>query len=861
MRVRGRIKVSRHVASMSKNMWFAGLTVLASTLCAWGASQTPQVLSGTVIDETGAGVPRAKVKLLNKTSEESLDAISSEQGNFEFTIQLNTEYVLTVKAPGFEQSTIPVHIDGSQPPPIRVVLELSESRERINVTAEADSVPSATENLDAIEFDHNVLKDLPMKNGDPLGIPSLFIEPGVSGAAGPRIVVDGVETDAVELPVASIKQIHVNQNAYSAEFSRPGKGRLEVTTRRGNHHRYKGSVSTLIRNSAIEARNAFATVQPLRQRAISEAEVDGPLSRKLTFFLSARYDLNNDSSVIDALTPAGPLSENVKAPIRNTHLFGRLDFRINPSNKVTVNYKFKDKVGRNQGIGGFDLPERATDTFDHENELKIIETATPSGYLLNQLYVTLKQERQDTNGISDTTAIIVPGVFSSGGAQVSQHLRETEGNLQDFVGLTTGSHTLRFGAGTRLKFFRAEDKSNFGGTFTFSSLEGLEKTRPLLFTINEGNPRVSYNQDEYYAFLQDEVRLRKDFSLSLGIRYERQVHLKNYKALAPRLAFAYAPGGRHTVLRGGFGVFYERRPEIMAQQSLLYNGWSIRQIILENPTYPLSFDQYSTFPFSTSSIVRIAPGLRFPYLMQSSLAVEQNFGAQGYLTVEFMALRGVNLYRMHNINAPLFGTLIRPDPSFMNIDQFESLGRSRGYNITITYKARIRRRLDFLSQYRLGRTEDDTSGYSSPPADNYNYRGEWGRSDFDRRHRFNFAGTYQLPWGFRLGGIVNWWSGIPFNITTGFDDNHDTVANDRPPGVSRNTGRGPAYADVDTRLAKEFRLQKEGHTQVQFGIDVFNLFNHVTLKNYVGTLTSPFFGRANAAYPARQVQLSFRFNF
>src|SRR5437870_6068127 len=108
VRVRGRIKVSRHVASMSNNiMRFAGLTVLASTLCAWGASQKPQVLSGTVIDETGAGVPRAKVKLLNKTSEESLDVISSEQGNFEFTIQLNTEYVLTVKAPGFEQSTIP----------------------------------------------------------------------------------------------------------------------------------------------------------------------------------------------------------------------------------------------------------------------------------------------------------------------------------------------------------------------------------------------------------------------------------------------------------------------------------------------------------------------------------------------------------------------------------------------------------------------------------------------------------------------------------------------------------------------------------------------------------------------------------
>ncbi|HXI39041.1 MAG TPA: TonB-dependent receptor [Bryobacteraceae bacterium] len=840
----------------------AGLVALVVIPRAWGAEQGRLVLKVAVTDETGAAVPGAKIKLLNKASEETLQATSDEQGQFEFGAQLSTDYVVTVRARGFEEAAVPVHIDGSQPPPVRVVLEISETRERVNVTAEADSVPSANENPDAVQFDHNVLNDLPMKNGDPLGIPSLFVEPGVSGATGPRLIVDGVETDSVELPVTSIKQIDVNRSPYSAEFSRPGRGRLEVTTRRGNHHRYKGRISTLLRNSSIDARNAFAAVQPLRQRAISEAEVDGPLTRKLTFFLSARYDLNNESSVIDALTLEGPLSENVKAPLRNTHLFGRFDFRMNPSNKVTVYYKFKNKFGRNQGIRSFDLPERATNTFDHENEFKIIETMTLSGYSMNQLYMTLKQEREDTNAISRRTAIIVPGAFSAGGAQIEQHLRETGGNIQDFVGVTDGIHTLRFGGGARLKYLRAEDASNFGGTYTFSSLEDFANNRPLFFKLNEGDPRVSYNQEEYYTFLQDEIHVRKDLSISLGVRYERQVNVRNYRALAPRLALAYAPGGSHTVLRVGAGAFYERRPEIMARQSLLYNGWRIRQFVLEDPSYPPSPSQLSDLSLAISSLVRIAPNLHFPYLWQGSFAAEQKLGrGQNYLTVEFMGLRGVDLYRLHNINAPFPGTRFRPDPFFGNIDQFESLGTSRGYNVTVTYKGQIRRRLDFLSQYTLGRTADDASGYSSLPANNYDYRSEWGRSDFDRRHRLNVVGTYQLPRDFRLGGVVTWWSGLPFNITTGFDDNHDTVANDRPAGISRNAGKGPAYADVDMRFAKDFRLRPDGHTQVQLAIDTFNLFNHVILANYVGVLTSPFFGRANGAYPAREMQLSFRFNF
>jgi hypothetical protein len=106
-------------------------------------------------------------------------------------------------------------------------------------------------------------------------------------------------------------------------------------------------------------------------------------------------------------------------------------------------------------------------------------------------------------------------------------------------------------------------------------------------------------------------------------------------------------------------------------------------------------------------------------------------------------------------------------------------------------------------------------------------------------------------------------SGVPFTITTGFDDNHDTVANDRPLGVTRNTGRAPATLQLDLRLSKSFtRVHvwrgSERRDAVTVGVDAFNAINRTNVSDVVGVLTSPFFGRANSAAPARVVQFSAR---
>jgi carboxypeptidase family protein len=842
---------------------FIALLFLSPTPSAAQGGQDTGALKGMVQDPAGALVQGAKVKLVQVANHRRVEATSDEKGRFEFTGQPMGDYILSVTVQGFKVAEVRVTISAS-PAWVRVRLVVEEVNEEVTVRAQTYSSVSTQANADMIKLDEHLAENLPAMNGDPLTVASLFVDPTVAGTGGPEILVDGVPTDVVDLPISSIRDVEVNKNPYSPEFGRPGKGRIEVKTKHRFHHNYHGTVFTHFQNSALDARNAFAAVRPLHQQDVSEAELNGPISRRITFLLAGRYDLNNQTSVIDAQTPFGPVTENFGTPERNEYLFTRLNYSVNANHKLSVSFKYKNKSFRGQGVGGFNLPERATDNFDHANELMVYETSTPTAFLLNEFRVAVRRRTQDTDSTTGQPAIIVLDAFSSGGAQVALQHRNTFMDIENITTWARGRHTLRFGGGARPRFWQVVNASNFGGTFTFSSLSAFSQNTPFLFTENVGNPKISDSQHEFYTFLQDEMQLRRNLTLMLGLRYEGQSNGNSFKNLAPRLAVAYAPGAGSTILRAGFGVFYERQPEIMEQQSLLYNGTRIEQIVISDPSFPNPIPPGTAASPVPSSIVRIAPDLRFPYLIQGNFAAERKLGkGENYLTVDFTTVRGVRLYRMRNINAPLPGTTTRPNPNLGNVDEFESTGTSRGNSLTVTLRTRPRKNMSFLTQYVLSRAMDDTGGLFSLPANNYDLRPEWGRADYDRRHRFNFLGTYNLPRGFRLGGIMKIASGVPYNITTGFDSNLDTVANDRPPGVTRNTGQGPGYADVDTRFSKTFPLKGNNHGEPQFeiGVDAFNLFNHVNFKNFVGTQTSPFFGRANSAEASRQLQLSLRFSF
>src|SRR5438552_4672362 len=802
------------------------LLVLISAAASAEEPQETVAVTGTIQDAKAASIPGARVKLTPQFGGHETEVTTDEVGAFSFDNQPAGDYTITVIAPGFELAERQVTVGTSPVPPIQIRLKLSQVTEKVDVSADANPL-SPEQNADRVHFDDRFLAGLPMLNGDPLSVASIFTDSSVAGAMGPQILVDGVPADALELPLSSIKDLVVNQNPYSPEFERPGRGRIEVKTKRRIHQKYHGMVFTDFQHSSFDASNAFATVTPLHQQDTSEAELEGPIAHGTTFLVSARHEVNNDSAVIDAQTLSGPVSENLGTPERNTHLFGRLNFRLNANHKLSITYKYKNKFLEHQNVGGFDLPERATDFFDHHNEFNIFETATPTPHLLNEFRAAFRQRRQDTTSLTDQPAILVLGFFNAGGAQIATHRRDTYADFEDIATLSHGIHTLRFGGGFSPKWVRAVNASNFGGTFTFSCLDPstdpaspcfssssyYSQNTPAQFTLNFGDPQISFKQDEFYSFLQDEMRLRRNLSLVLGLRYEGQSNGNTFKNVAPRLAFAYSPGAGHTVLRGGFGIFYERQPDVIVQLSNLYNGTRIQQIVIANPSYPNPFPPGvtpSSIPPSTESIDVSSPGLTFPYLLQGSFAIERKLGkGENYFTGDFTTVRGLHLYRTRNVNAPLPGTpgsTIVPNPGFANINQFEATGSSRSNSVTFTLRTRPRRNASVLLQYVFSHSFDDTPVLYFLPADNYDLRPEWGRSDYDRHHRFNLAGTYAFPWGFSLGAIVKAYSGPPFNITTGSDDNNDTVFNDRPPGVTRNTGHGPASFDADSRVSKSFRF-------------------------------------------------------
>jgi hypothetical protein len=190
----------------------------------------------------------------------------------------------------------------------------------------------------------------------------------------------------------------------------------------------------------------------------------------------------------------------------------------------------------------------------------------------------------------------------------------------------------------------------------------------------------------------------------------------------------------------------------------------------------------------------------------------------------------------------------------------------------LTLRTRLRE-LRGTVQYTLSRTIDDASSVFDLPMDSDNLGLERGRANFDRRHRLNVAATYGWKKDrVRLGGVLAVWSGAPFNITTGIDDNHDLVVNDRPRGVVRNDGDGPTFAQLDLRLTTVFRLprppsadpesaKREQRDNLELSVDLFNALNRVNATTFVGVVGSPLFGLANSARTPRTAQLSLRYRF
>lgn len=832
-----------------------------------------------VLDPTQRSIAQAMVNVTDSHSEAVFAGQTNRMGEVSIPL-FPGRFFLSIKRDGFrEQTTDVIMTRGDQD--ITVSLALAEQKTSITVSEQTAQLETATEShQDALKLDPQDLADLPIQDGDVLSALSFFTNP--AGGQSPTIIVDGMErTDPVTLTTPQIQEVRLNNNGYSAEFPKPGKDRIEIDTKGGSDTLH-ADFSFRTRNSIFDARNPFAPSNPGFSRDGYEFDLSGPiLKKKLYFFVSADREDQQQVEPILAYLPSGLLQETALTPFIRNLLLGRIDWQVNERQKISAKYEFHEDTSDNLGVGGSVLSGAGATRFHHDYRIELSDQYVFSPELLNNFGIALGTNYEETRSETNAPSIIVAGAFQAGGAQLDDWRREPRYEFQDTLSLVKGSWTIKLGADAKLHPFRSYDADNFGGTYQFASLAAYQAGQPLLYTLNAGNSLIVSDQDDYAWFLQTEKQFSR-VTLFAGVRHEFQSHFDRYGNLAPRVAAAWAlDRDRKTILRAGAGVFYDRRPPVILQQVERFNGKNSLQYVIENPTFPV-IDPSSVIAPQMTTIYQLDANMTLPRIYQASSTLERQLSGGFVATADYTYQRGDHLFRTRNINAPLPVTFLRPNPDLGNVDQIESSASSRGNILNVTVKSPPKKRYQLFAQYTLSYLRDDTSDVFGPPppggviapgtpaasnlfalpANNYDLRPEWGPADNDIRHRLGLAATIELPWKLKFGTLTSVHSGLPYDITTGEDNNHDTDANDRPPGVTRNTGRGAGFFSIDVHLARPWSIEGWGRTfNCEIAIDSFNVLNHTNPTSYVSVTSSPLFGQPNAAYNGREMQFSFQVHF
>ena len=843
------------------------LVVFGSVHSAFGQSSAVQ---GVVVDEAGGRLPGVVVVLTAGAGGNPRETTTDRLGAFGFREVPDGAVRLHAELAGFRPADVKATIGGGRETMLTLQMKVGFDQD-VTVTAESGGgVLAAARNADAVELDSESLRRLPSDAQDVQSIVETFT--GAAPAGGASIVVDGVETDGAAIPAAAIHRATVNRGPYAAEFKSPGKARVEIETDHGSRRFYHGSGAMFVRNGAFEARNPFATTDPQTRRTLSEATMGGPLPwRKWSFFTSGQRLADNTVAVVRALTLDGALTANAPTAEYRGAAFGRVDFRPNDTDALTFSYDLYDTAQTNHGAGGLRLLEAAYPAAERRHRFLISDHRVTAAGRLNDLRIEISADDRREGGPSTAPSIVVAGAFTGGPSPIFTKTDSTSVQVQDILTTTVAAHTVRIGARMKPRSTTAVDATNFSGTYYFRGLADYAADQPVLLVQHIGNPITSFADLDGSLFAETEFRPLPSVGVTAGIRYDWQARVADLNNVAPRIAAAFAPADRRLVFRAGFGRFFQSVPQHILARAELFGDRGVRERALPAPPYTVA--PASAFaPDAPSAAWMLSPDLHMPATTQSSISVERPIARNTVVTAEYLHMRTSGALRTRDLNAALEPNGRRPDVTRLNLFTIGSTGSSRTDAVTITARSRAGA-LRATIQYTFGRTLDDGSGPFTLPADNSDPAAEWGRADFDRRHRLNVAATYGwLDDRVRLGGVFVASSGAPYDIETGADDNHDLVVIDRPHGVRRNSGEGPALAQLDVRMTTVFRaprppsadprsLKRERIDNLELNVDVFNLFNAVNPPTYIGVVTSPLFGHANMARMPRTAQVSVRYRF
>ncbi len=633
---------------------------------------------------------------------------------------------------------------------------------------------------------------------------------------------------------------------------------------------FHGTVEYRFKDEALNARNPFAGNKPPYQQRQANFNFSGPLiPNRLTINANGSHQVQENANTVHAETLSGPYDLGITNSFTNRNANVNANYQLSNVYSFSVGTNFSTFRSKNQGVGGFTLPERAGSGSERFRNMYFNQTAVISDKTLYRTNFNFWTDLNDNKPANAAVAIDVLGAFNGGGSQGWNEDERHGYYLNNLFSHAGSKFTVRAGFDGGYRKSRTLSQGNFLGTYTFSNLDDYRAGIASTYRVTRGNPLLLNNQFEMSAFGETDVKLSQRLTTMFGVRYDLQSNLGDHNNAAPRLGFAYAVG-KSTVVRGGAGVYYDRMWDWITETQKRSDGVRQYDLVINNAVYnPAHPDPFQTDAGTVNmpASVRVTdPNLAAPYQIISSLSLERTFKNNLFLSGRYEFRRGIHQFRTRDLNAPLPGQSTPPDPSRGQVLNFESTALSRQQMFNISFRQRfsifnVNGNYSHYSQY------NDSDWIFNTPANNYDMHSEWGRTGTPI-HQVNATVNAKLFMGVFLTGSLNANSGNRYTITTGTDDNFDSNLNDRPPDTPRNSEDGPRFVSYNFNISKAvfFGASAGGSGSSRTNMNVFanmnNAFNRTNFGTPSGVLSSPdTFGKPTSARNAREIEVGLRFQF
>lgn len=833
---------------------FASFLAICAGLCSAVQGQTPQTsgtqqttqpsqsastVRGVVADPDGAVIPGATVTLTPSTGK-AVIVQSGSDGNYAVPGVSAGTYSLTITMPNFATFVRQgLKIANGQNLTVNVKMAIQEADQVVQVTAQANTL--------SVDQDSNASstvikgKDLEALSDDPDELSSELtaLAGPAAGPNGGQIYVDGF-TGGQLPPKSSIREIRINQNPFSAQYDRLGYGRVEVFTKPGTD-KFHGSAQLNANDSSFNTGNPLlnqnlnAGQQPITQPPYHTifffGNVTGPISKNASFTLGGSRRQIQDNAIVNGFVAANPSAPTtlcapgdascvntpyqaaISVPQTRWDITPRVDLALGDKNTLTTRYQYESNTQQNNGVGSFVLQSAGSLSGSTEQEIQVSDTQIISAKIINETRFEFNRATSNVTANSTAPNVGVQGSFTSGGSgSGSNNDTQNHIELQNYTSIALSKNFIRLGGRMRYTSETNTTTNGTNGLFTYNSVGDYIANNPSQFSITKINSGVNVNYLDAEFYAEDDWKARPNLTLSYGLRYEVQNFLSQHNNFGPRVSFAYGlgstKGNPKTVLRGGFGIFYDRFQLNNQLTTVEENGINqVRSIAV----FPLGQGSNGCSPNNLAACQTTVggggnqtysanPNLRAPYTMQFAVGADQQLFRGATISVNYLNAHGVHQFISENVNAPVQGTPVGSTIRAV-ADQYQSEAVFRQNQLLTNFNLRGSRYFSLFGFYALNFAKSDSSGANSFPSIPYNIGADYGRASFDTRSRLFLGGNITAPHFVSVSPFIIAAAGTPYNITTGTDVNGDSIYVDRPYFANGNSGRCSVASDFSVPAA------------------------------------------------------------